>query len=620
MLLPPWGGVAATTNGTVHADVKSAGTEATNIEIDQAQQKVDQASQAVTTAQQADDQASDNQNKAQTAVDTAQKDADTANAAVENDTKAVSDAQDGVTTAKNHQSAVSDAIANQSQAQANLNQAQSDQAAINSENTNGQLNQAVSDAQATVNDAQTSQTAAQSANDQAQANLKTAQQNLANAGGVSQGTTQADVDAAQAAKSQAQEQKNTADQQVNADSAAVQTASSNVDIAKTAASQATDALSAAQETVNAKKQALQTAQQNLQNAQNQSGSTETAHKNVADILWIPDNFGTLMHGAFDEGAHLNQDQINMLHQLYTKNVNAFTDHMDEIMSDADYDTTYDLSRRSYNVEDKQGHGTNAGDELSVFAADVLNAFRSKLGMPLLKANSALNKYKDTEDYNQHNSLPPAGINSSTLTSKGQASAMIFNGTAQAYPIMNEPNTYSMDQLKYNLFLQLMQMVFEDNSNINTQGDHAATALGKSANDHNASQNSVQYISVNLNPNTGDGPATATTDISTFAPDDQAAKLLAPYDYTSKLDPASSNTSPTDLNQLQQAVDDAQQALQSASADRDAKSSAKQTADHDLSSAKQALTDAQNKLSQDKQVAQEAQDKLNEATQKLADVQ
>ena len=51
----------------------------------------------------------------------------------------------------------------------------------------------------------------------------------------------------------------------------------------------------------------------------------------------------------------------------------------------------------------------------------------------------------------------------------------MSSAANAYPIMDQPNTYSMDQLKYSLFLQLMQAMFKD-ADDSIQGDHAQLIL------------------------------------------------------------------------------------------------------------------------------------------------
>lgn len=556
-----------TTTSVAHADtVDQTATQTTNDQLKQAEQNVDAQKQNVQSATSADNQAADAVNKAQEDVNTASDATNQASQTAASDAQAVSQASNAVKTAQDQLNAASQVAANRDQAQADLNQAKSDQAAIANQNANGQLNSAVSDAQSAADSASNAQQQASATNNQAQAALSAAQNKLSEAEkGAGQSVTQADVDAAQSAVNGAQAQKNTADQQVNAKSVAVQTADSNVNAAQTAADQANTDLNNAQQNSNAKQQALSEAQQALTNAKKQGGQTSetSTKKSVADILWIPDNFGTVMKGAFDEGAHLNQDQINMLKQLYTKNVNAFTDNMDDIFSDADYNTTYDLSGRSYNVEDKQGHGTNAMDELSQFAANVMNAFRSKLGMPLFTVNSALNKYIDVDNYNNHGVTPPADIDFAAIGGNGQSSITYDSGTARAYPIMNETNTYSMDQLKYNLFLQLMQTAFEDNSSINTQGDHAATLLGMSLYNTNASQNPVQYMSVDLDSSTADSPATAYTYISTFAPTDRDMHTLAPYNFTSKLD--NNNGSSVDLTDLQNKVDQARTELQQAEA-------------------------------------------------------
>lgn len=319
-----------------------------------------------------------------------------------------------------------------------------------------------------------------------------------------------------------------------------------------------------------------------------------------------------MKGAFDEGAHLNQEQMDMLKQLYTKNVNAFTDNMDDVFSDADYDTTYDLSGRSYNVEDKQGHGTNAGDELSVFAANVLNAFRSKLGIPLFKANTAFNQFNNYYNDNDHSVTPPSNINPNTLTTDGQADATYMSSAAYAYPVMNEPNTYSMDQLKYSLFLQLMQAAFKD-ADDGIQGDHANTMLGNITNTINQR---IEYVSVSMDPATGSNVNTAETNINTFAPTEQSAKLLAPYDYTSKLD--NNSGSSADLTDLQNKVDQARTELQQAEVAVQQAQATKTAADQKLNDAKQAQSDAQTQLNQAKAVQSQAEQVLNAANQKLAD--
>ena len=490
-------GTVVVTNNVHAATAEPNANEATNDQLAQAKQKVTDATNAQQTAQAADDQAATELNNAQKDADAKQTANDNAQKSLSNDSQAVDQATTALNSATANQSAVSNAIANHDKAQADLNNAEASQAAVAQENADGHLDQAVSDAQSAASSAQTNYDSAQSANSQAQTDLNNAQQALSNAAQTPEGTTRSDVDAAQSAKDTAQQAKDAADQQVSADSDAVQSATDEANQAQTDANTADTNYNNASDAVNTKQAAYDQAKQNLQNAQSQSGSTETAKKNVADILWIPSNFGTVMRGAFDEGAHLTDEQVNMLKELYTKNVNAFTDHMDDIMTDADYDTTYDLSGRSYNVTDKQGHGINAQAELEVFAADILNTFRSKLGMPLFKVNSIVNTLTNYYDYDDHSVTPPTDINFNSLDTLGQSSAHLEYGVTQAYPIMDEPNTYPMDQLKYNLFLQLMQIAFEDNSSIQTQGDHAATVLGTSLHNTNASQASNQYITVVL---------------------------------------------------------------------------------------------------------------------------
>lgn len=606
-------GVMTTTNA--HADtVDQAATQTTNDQLKQAEQNVDAQKQNVQSATSADNQAADAVNKAQEDVNTASDAANQASQTAASDAQVVSQASDAVKTAQDQLNAASQAAANREQAQADLNQAKADQAAIVNQNANGQLNSAVSDAQSAANSASNAQQQASAANDQAQTALSDAQNKLSKAEkGAGQSVTQADVDAAQSAVNAAQAQKNTADQQVNAKSAAVQTADSNVDAAKTAADQANTDLNNAQQNSNAKQQALSEAQQALDNAKKRGGQTSetSTKKSVADILWIPSNFGTVMKGAFDEGHHLTQEQMDMLKQLYTKNVNAFTDNMDDVFSDADYNTTYDLSGRSYNVTDKQGKGTNAGDELSIFAADVLNTFRSKLGMPLLSVNQNYTNDIDYNDYNNHSVTPPVYNNFST-GSLGTSSATYMSSVANAYPIMGEANTYSMDQLKYSLFLQLMQAMFKD-ADDGIQGDHAQTMLG---NITNGAKPAVTYISVNMNPSTGSNLQNTETNISVSAFNTDGVKLLTPYDYTSKLD--NNNSSSVDLTALQNKVDQARTDLQKAEATVQQAQATKTAADQKLSDAQKVQSDAEAQYNQAKATQNQAEQALEAANQKLAD--
>ncbi|KGE72253.1 SEC10/PgrA surface exclusion domain-containing protein [Limosilactobacillus reuteri] len=618
---------AAVTAGVTTTSVAKADTvdqpvqQATNDQLKQAEQNVDAQKQNVQSAKAADNQAANAVNQAQDQATSAQTDVNQASQTAASDAQAVSQASDAVKTAQDQLNTASQAAANRDQAQADLNQAKSDQAAVANQNANGQLNSAVSDAQSTANSASSAQHQASAANDQAQTALSAAQNKLTDAEkGAGQSITQADVDAAQSAVNDAQAQKNTADQQVNAKSAAVQTADSNVNAAKTAADQANADLNNAQQNSNAKQQALSEAQQALTNAQKQGGQTSetSTKKSVADILWIPNNFGTVMKGAFDEGHHLTQEQMNMLKQLYTKNVNAFTDNMDDVFSDADYNTTYDLSGRSYNVTDKQGKGTNAQAELEVFAADVLNAFRSKLGMPLFKVNTIYDQFDDYYINDNHSISLPSHVNKNTVNSKGQASASLSYGVTQAYPMIDEPNTYSMDQLKYNVFLQLMDTAFKDytTDGSNIQEDHAATLLGMSANDYNASQNPYQYLIISLEPGSGSSLGSTYTNISTFAPDEVTWNLLKDGNYTSKLDNNSGLSA--DLTDLQNKVDKARTELQQAKAAVQQAQATKAAADQKLSDAKQAQNDAETQLNQAKTVQSQAEQTLNAANKKLAD--
>lgn len=607
-----------TTTSVAHADtVDQPVQQATNDQLKQAEQNVDAQKQNVQSATSADNQAADAVNKAQEDVNAASDATNQASQAVASDAQAVSQASDAVKTVQDQLNAASQAAANRDQAQADLNQAKADQAAIANQNANGQLNSAVSDAQSAANSASNAQQQASAANDQAQTALSDAQNKLSEAEkGAGQSVTQADVDAAQSAVNAAQAKKNTADQQVNAKSAAVQTVDSNVNTAQTAADQANTDLNNAQQNSNAKQQALSEAQQALDNAKKQGGQTSetSTKKSVADILWIPDNFGTVMKGAFDEGAHLNQEQMDMLKQLYTKNVNAFTDNMDDVFSDADYDTTYDLSGRSYNVTDKQGKGTNAGDELSVFAADVLNAFRSKLGLASVYANHNL---MIDNDYNYgHINSPSSTYQSTAYNHRGQANPELDYGVTQAYPIMGEANTYSMDQLKYNVFLQLMQLAFNDAGKTNIQGDHAAALLGTTANNTNDSAGKNQFIAVNLDPESGNQLANTHTDINIISLNDQAANAIKSANYTSKLD--NNNGSSADLTDLQNKVDQARTNLQQAEAAVQQAQATKTAADQKLNDAKQAQSDAQTQLNQAKTAQRQAEQALNAANQKLAD--
>lgn len=607
-----------TTTSVAHADtVDQAATQATNDQLKQAEQNVNVQKQNVQSATSVDNQAADAVNKAQEDVNAASDAANQASKTAANDAQAVSQASDAVKTAQDQLNAASQVAANRDQVQADLNQAKSDQAVIANQNANGQLNSAVSDAQSTANSASAAQQQASATNNQAQAALSAAQNKLSEAEkGAGQSVTQADVDAAQSAVNDAKAQKNTADQQVNAKSAAVQTADSNVNAAQTAADQANTDLNNAQQNSNANQQALSEAQQALTNAKKQGGQTSetSTKKSVADILWIPDNFGTVMKGAFDEGAHLNQEQMNMLKQLYTKNVNAFTDNMDDVFSDADYDTTYDLSGRSYNVTDKQGKGTNAGDELSVFAADVLNAFRSKLGLAPVYANHNL---MIDNDYNYgHINSPSSTYQSTTYNHRGQANPELDYGVTQAYPIIGEANTYSMDQLKYNLFLQIMQLAFKDAGTTNIQGDHAAALFGTTENDTNNSQGQNQFIAVNLDPESSNQLTNTHTNINIVSLTDQAANTIKSANYTSKLDNNSDST--VDLTDLQNKVDQARTELQQAEAAVQQAQATKTAADQKLNDAKQAQSDAQTQLNQAKAAQSHAEQALSAANQKLAD--
>ncbi|MCC4399924.1 SEC10/PgrA surface exclusion domain-containing protein [Limosilactobacillus reuteri] len=608
------------TQTNAHADtVDQAATQTTNDQLKQAEQNVDVQKQNVQSATSADNQAADAVNKAQEDVNAASDATNKASQTATSDAQAVSQASDAVKTAQDQLNAASQAAANRDQAQADLDQAKSDQAAIANQNVNGQLNSAVSDAQSAANSASAAQQQASAANDQAQTALSAAQNKLSEAEkGAGQSVTQADVDAAQSAVNDAQAQKNTADQQVNAKSAAVQTADSNVSAAQTAADQANADLNNAQQNSNAKQQALSEAQQALTNAQKQGGQTSetSTKKSVADILWIPDNFETVMKGAFDNGAKLTQAQIDMLKQLYTKNVNAFTDNMDNVFSDADYDTTYDLSGRSYNVTDKQGRGTKAADELSVFAADVLNAFRTKLGVTPMTVNSAYNELTQVSVYNIPGKSEIGGLHRSDLIGVGGSSVEFDYGVTQAYPILNEPNTYSMDQLKYNVFLQLMDAMFRDYSTDNglIQGDHAGTLLGHFGGNNPYAKH--QYLLVMLNPETGSSLANTETYVVNFSPNDETAAKFSPYDYTSKLD--NNNGSSADLTDLQNKVDQARTELQQAEAAVQQAQATKTAADQKLNDAKQAQSDAQTQLNQAKAAQSQAEQALDAANQKLAD--
>ncbi|EDX42967.1 SEC10/PgrA surface exclusion domain-containing protein [Limosilactobacillus reuteri] len=608
------------TQTNAHADtVDQAATQTTNDQLKQAEQNVDVQKQNVQSATSADNQAADAVNKAQEDVNAASDATNKASQTATSDAQAVSQASDAVKTAQDQLNAASQAAANRDQAQADLDQAKSDQAAVANQNVNGQLNSAVSDAQSAANSASAAQQQASAANDQAQTALSAAQNKLSEAEkGAGQSVTQADVDAAQSAVNDAQAQKNTADQQVNAKSAAVQTADSNVSAAQTAADQANADLNNAQQNSNAKQQALSEAQQALTNAQKQGGQTSetSTKKSVADILWIPDNFETVMKGAFDNGAKLTQAQIDMLKQLYTKNVNAFTDNMDNVFSDADYDTTYDLSGRSYNVTDKQGRGTKAADELSVFAADVLNAFRTKLGVTPMTVNSAYNELTQVSVYNIPGKSEIGGLHRSDLIGVGGSAVEFDYGVTQAYPILNEPNTYSMDQLKYNVFLQLMDAMFRDYSTDNglIQGDHAGTLLGHFGGNNPYAKH--QYLLVMLNPETGSSLANTETYVVNFSPNDETAAKFSPYDYTSKLD--NNNGSSADLTDLQNKVDQARTELQQAEAAVQQAQATKNAVDQKLNDAKQAQNDAQTQLNQAKATQSQTEQALNAADQKLAD--
>lgn len=647
---------SVTTTSVVHADtVDQAATQTTNDQLKQAEQNVDVQKQNVQSATSADNQAADAVNKAQEDVNTASDATNQASQTAASDAQAVSQATDTVKTAQDQLSAASQAAANRDQAQADLNQAKAGQAVIANQNADGQLNSAVSDAQSAANSASAAQQQASTANNQAQTALSDAQNKLSKAEkGAGQSVTQADVDAAQSAVNDAQAQKNTADQQVNAKSAAVQTADSNVNAAQTAADQANTDLNNAQQNSNAKQQALSEAQQVLDNTKKQGGQTSetSTKKSVADILWIPDNFTTVMGhidenqwdrvpvgnqtmddvafnlgfknvadmkehaNAFTEGAPLNAEQMNMLKQLYTKNVNAFTDNMDDVFSDADYDTTYDLSGRSYNVTDKQGKGTKAADELSVFAADVLNTFRTKLGVTPMTVNSAYNELTQVSVYNIPGKSEIGGLHRSDLVGVGGSGAQYDYGVTQAYPILNEPNTYSMDQLKYNVFLQLMQDMFHDYTTDGSmiQGDHAGTLLGHFGGNNPYAKH--QYLLVMLDPNTGSTLANTNTYIINYSPDNETAAKFSPYDYTSKLD---NNTgSSSDLTDLQNKVDQARTNLQQAEAAVQQAQAAKTAADQKLNDAKQAQSDAQAQLSQAKAAQSQAEQALNAANQKLSD--
>ncbi|MBB1078729.1 LPXTG cell wall anchor domain-containing protein, partial [Limosilactobacillus rudii] len=582
------------TASTVHADVKPAAGEATtNDAIEQAKDKVAHA----TTAQQSA-QAANNQAQAEVATDR----------------QAVTQAKTDLNQAQAKQTTIQKAVDKHSQVETELKKAEESQAAIAQGNAQGQLDNAVANAQANVAQAQSAVSNAQVASSQAQSNLANAQQALKSADSAGHETTQADVDAAQSAVNTAEQNKNTADQQVNADSAAVQTADSNVNAAQTAVNKANIDYTVALNDANKQKQMLAQAQAALKNAQAQSSSTTTAKKNVVDILWIPSNFGTLMKGAFDEGAHLSQEQVDMLNELYTKNVNAFTNHMDDVMSDADYDTTYDLSGQSYNVTDKQGHGTNAQAELEVFAADVLNAFGAKLGLNPVKVNIDVD-LNTNYYYKDHSHSLPSNSRLIDQSVVGASNITLLRGISLAYPIMGEPDTYSMDQLKYDIFLQLMQAMFKDDSSIQTQGDHAATLLGNRLNDRSGAAN---YITIATDPTSSSNLATAHSYIGITALNDQAANQIKSADYTSKLD--STISSQIDLSALQRTVGNAQSAL--AQAQKGVKNAAvtKQTTVQALTNAKQVLAAAQSKLDHSKQAQADAQNKLKQTTQHLADVQ
>ncbi len=646
---------SVTTTSVVHADtVDQAATQTTNDQLKQAEQNVDVQKQNVQSATSADNQAADAVNKAQEDVNTASDATNQASQTAASDAQAVSQASDAVKTAQDQLNAASQAATNRDQAQAALDQAKSDQAAIADQNANGQLNSAVSDAQSAANSASTAQQQASAANDQAQTALSDAQNKLSKAEkGAGQSVTQADVDAAQSAVNAAEVQKNTADQQVNAKSAAVQTADSNVNAAQTAADQANTDLNNAQQNSNAKQQALSETQQALTNAQKQGGQTSdtSTKKSVADILWIPDNFTTVMGhidenqwdrvpvgnqtmddvafnlgfknvadmkehaNAFTEGAPLNAEQMQMLKELYRNNVNAFNDHADEVMSDADYDTTYDLSGRNYNITDKQGKGIKAVDELSLFAAEVLNAFRTKLGVTPMTVNSAYNELIQVAVYNIPGKSEINGLHLADLVSVGGSDAQYDYGVTQAYPILNEPNTYSMDQLKYNVFLQLMQDMFHDvRTQLQTQGDHAGTLLGRFVNNNPTAKH--QYLLVMLDPGTGSTLANTNTYIINESPNDETAAKFSPYDYTSKLD--NNSGSSTDLSDLQNKVSQAQADLQQANDAVNKAQATKDVADQKLSDAKQAQSDAQAQLAQAKVAQSQAEQVLTATNQKLSD--
>ena len=658
------GTTIATINKTAKADSVSTTTQSTT-SLQQAQQNVNNQKQVVQQAQKDDNNAANVVNDAQNIFNNAKDTVQETKQAIQQgeqkvvDTNnAVKNAQNQLTVANENLHAIKDNQANSEQLKADLSQAKQEQHKLTNQNINNQLQNEISQAQKDNDIAKTNQNNAQQDLTRAQTNLVQAQEKLKDANDSTRKISQDDINKAQLAVNQAKKEKNIADQNILTDKSNISTADSKVIAAKNSQNIAHNAFKQAQRTVDQKKDELSKAQIALNNAK-KSGQTEVHHatKSIKDILWIPSNFKEVMGhvsddqwkqlqsefpnksmdeiaqdmstpfkdaadmmahaNAFTEGVPLSKEQQQMLNDLFINNKHAFLGNMYDIMSDDDYDLTYDLSDLTYNHTDLQGKGTNLEAELENFTAQVINGFREALGETNLNhgANLKFDEFFNggTQDYGLH--IP-----------KGSSQADAWFDFLGAYPIEGKPYEYSLDQLKLALFTgPILFTMFHDygtdlnNPQIKTQGDHACTMLGHRGGINNDNGRTYFYIKMMPNPNPEVSNAKTKTILLPYTVQDEDVSILKNADYVSKVDQISVNT-PLDITSLQNAVNSAQEALKKETEVLNDKTTVKNTADQMYQKVVTIAKNAQQKLNIDQIKASEAAKNLNQVQDNLKQLQ
>lgn len=628
---------AAVTAGAMSTNVH-ADTVANNNQPQSAQQTNDQAAKqaAVKNAQETVNQDTQKQAQAQTNVNNAQV---KANQASQAQTDAQAKTDQAQTNVNNDQKAVDNANATlknagQAPSQAEIDQAQTD--ANNAAAKTGQAQDAVNQAQAKVSDAQKKA-------DQANQTVKDDQSAIADL------NTPVDPNAVPNAQAKVDADNTAIDNQ----NTAIDHAQTDVNNAQTKAKQAKSAHDQAvadqakkQATANSAQDQANTAAKNLKDAQDALDALNQQDPVVENHLIVSDEYVKAFNAwedAVSSGKQADIDKADKALALAGVHSNKLN-HFQHSTSDA----AISVDWQNLTEEQRQ--------ELSIFAANLINDVRAAFGMPktavspasVKMAQDIVNEYnaKNWDLFGEH-MIDGQGHDKADLGAYGDAHNWMVSenayGGLESWVVdngfhKNPIQAQTMDSLKQNIFDAILTFMFDDEG---SAFGHAENTVGTwNPKDHTkftgVAYDKYGYLHVN-EAIVSDPIAVPGEPGKTWESDNmksaRAALSKDAYDLQPSADKLAAqkkaaqdrlNNASTANDQAQKALTDANNALKSAN-DQVTKTASDQTKANDaltaaqksLSDAQAKLTDLQAQLANDEQVLATAKAKAEDAAHKAA---